>query len=430
MTGGYGPTNYAAANSQQQTGANQNSFNQQQQATGGTSSQPNFMSFVQRRQRRAQGGSTPYPQPQPTLQAQPQTQSGGVGQMQSPVMANGQMSVQPLIWQAPTPPPAPPPVDLSAVPQQYQKIAQSYAKNLGRAGSEPEWQNWVNNPDYEKHISGSPEAQKFAQQQQAIAEQHKKQQAMPMVNDAYFQRYTVDPNVISQFQPPSNPMLDSQQLSMVQRMLSTPETMTPEAVAALKAKQMETAMALQSQQLRGIQGNAAARGVTGGGNQFAQSNVVRNQTGQNILGAYRDIDLAKLEQDRLDQVQALDVANQFQNSQLNRAATGYQTQLQGQTAREAVRSDAANSGQRAQQLGLQWLLGSQGIGLDQDRLAQQADQFNKGYGLDIAQFLEARRQAGVQQGNFNNNLAYQYALLNSNNNNNSMDFFRSLFGAV
>jgi hypothetical protein len=523
MTGGYGPTNSQAYQQQQNTGANQNSFNKQASSVGGSSPQ-NYFNFMQRsqmgRQKQRQPGQAASVSTNPS-QGQ-MTPPQGIQSLQSPVMANGQMSVQPLSWQSPQQQQfgqlrQSQGTDASKVPQEYKSVADAYLKNLGRIGSMPEWQTWAPNPNFQQGIAGSEEAKLYQDYQKQVMDARNAfpvpqlgwQQNItpPSVNgqawnplqgpqglnnatynpatfNQQFSQYNGDPNSISQFQAPNQQGIDNQQQQMIQNMLSNPHTMNDQAVAALKAKQQETALALQRSQLGNVDAGAAARGVTGGGPQAAQQNQVRNQTGQNILSSYRDIDLAKLEQDRLDEVGALNSANQFQNSQMNRGVQGYNATLAGQTAREGVAVDAANSAQRAegmrlgqdqananeqwqkyqslgnqdaqnlgvwnqqnsnyfnlldgnqrqQQIGLQGWLGAQGIGLDRDRLDTSKDQFNKGYGLDIANFLEGRRQfdksLGQSGSNFNNNMAYQYALLNSNNTNNTMDFYRSLFGAV
>lgn len=523
ISGGYGPTNNSAFNQQQQAGGNQNSFNRQQQSVAGTQPRQDYFSF--RRQREAaqgNGGSTSASVTvNKTGQGQMTAPPQGIQAQQSPVMANGQMSTQPLTWQSPQQQQfgqlrQQQGTDVSKVPDQYKGVAQSYLTNLGRVGSEPEWQTWLNRQDMDKGIAGSPEAaayQEFVKQQQrqqfnapeyigqmptnvntpGINGQGWNPMTSPQLNNPIynpatfnqqFSQYGFDPSRISQFGAPNQEAIDAQQQQMLQRQFANPHTMGPEAVAALKAKQQETALALQRSQFGDIDSAAAARGTVGSGMQQAAQNQVRNQTGQNILSSYRDIDLQKMQQDRMDETGVLNNANQFQNSQMNRAIGGYGATLSGQQERERgfqsealsaqqaeaqraqqmqdnaaqqwqgyqsqANADAQNLGvwgqqnqnyfnllgqdQNNQQLALQRFLGSQGIGLDRDRLDTQKEQFNKGYGLDIASFLENRRQfdknLGQTGSNFNNNLAYQYALLNSNSNNNAMDFYRSLFGAV
>lgn len=135
-----------------------------------------------------------------------------------------------------------------------------------------------------------------------------------------------------------------QMRALIQRILANPHTMNDTAVAALKSGQKETADALRAAQTQAAGSAAAASGRFGSGTAAQSNAAVDSNFASQILGSYRDIDLAKLAQDRADEIGALEVSDALLNTRFGRASEGYRNTLAGQQTREQAAQAAAASG--------------------------------------------------------------------------------------
>lgn len=274
-----------------------------------------------------------------------------------------------------------------------------------------------------------------------------------------------------QFATPDQQQTQGMQNSLMQAILGEGGTMNPQVLAALKEKQKEAALLMQTQGMQGAAQSAAARGMTNGGAFAGQQRALEGDTMNRVLTGNRDLDIAAAEQNRQDQLNALSASNQMLSGQMDRATQGFGAQLAGQTAQagdtRAASQDAiqraiqgfdanmqssgmdlqqqamnaeerykqfatvraaqdaelqrvlqqfgvnqgvVDSGRADASLALQGELGRGGLAIDQQRLAQQGSQFDKGYDLDILRFLEGQRQS-------DNSLGFNYTQLGANQQN-------------
>lgn len=255
---------------------------------------------------------------------------------------------------------------------------------------------------------------------------------------------------------PEQRAVHQSQLALVQQMLASPETLGPAQLAQMKERAKDTAMAFSRQMGDVADQRAAGRGLsTAGGGRLGTQLDIDDTTMQNLLGEYRDVDLEAAKVNRQNVLDALSGSSALmdaiggQKSQAFRDALteamagleregmqaeqgwrGYQSMsqadqnaLQMATLQSGLAESGADrdvnvwdsfnrnlldryraesglygtnldfiSGQQSR--ALQELLGRMGIGVDQQRIAEQARQFDRGFGLDFLRFLEGRDQFG------------------------------------
>lgn len=280
---------------------------------------------------------------------------------------------------------------------------------------------------------------------------------------------------IGQFNSPEQQALTAQQNALMSAILGNPETMNPQVVAQMKEQQKE-ALLMQEKQMGAMAAQrAAAQGRTNGGGLQSLMAQIQGATGDDIISGNRAVDLAALERNRADQMQALGMSNDLMSGQMNRATQGYGAQLAGQGAQSDIDRNAAqdaiqraiagndaglrssalqlqqsgmnadegfrqyqsefagqqadqnrilqqfgmneaqvNSGRADSALALQGELGRGGLSLDQQRLNQQGTQFDQSHGLNILQFLEGQRQS-------DNSLGLGYTQLGANQQGATID---------
>lgn len=126
------------------------------------------------------------------------------------------------------------------------------------------------------------------------------------------------------------------------------------------------------------------------------------------------------------QAEQANLQRQLNQFQINQAIAGsnldnYKTDSSNYFAQRganlADQQLAADIARNNRSLDIQQQLGEGGLSLDQQRLAAANDQFNKNYGLNIMQFLEGKREA-------DNNLGYNYNVLNTNGQSQLFDFLK------
>jgi hypothetical protein len=255
------------------------------------------------------------------------------------------------------------------------------------------------------------------------------------------------------------------QRQLIEQVLRNPHTMNDQVVAQLKERQKESADSIRNQTQGAATSRAAARGVLGGGTNEAQNGRIASDFGEHLLGAYRDIDIARVGQDRADELGALQASDTLLNSGFGRAADSYRNTLAGQSAQEQANqyqgdfglrragldfdvqnanagdrravaasgldnyrtdldawdsnqnriytagNDAANRGLDSRRIDVQQQLGQGGLDLDARRLTETGRQFDASNRLDFLNYL----QRGSQ---FDDATALDWERLNSQNQTN------------
>lgn len=228
-------------------------------------------------------------------------------------------------------------------------------------------------------------------------------QAMPTYQGATFTQF-------GDHRDPIDPRILGGASDLMASILQNPLSMSDQHVRMLQEQQKEQALAQQSALLQALGQQRAASGFeVPGGAQLAQQRRIGEDTNRSLLQGNRDIALAKMQQDRADQLAALAAAQGFMGAESGRQIGLYGAQLGGEQAQAGEgfkgygsQADAFAQHQdtalRAQQLALQQALGQGGLDLDARRLSESARQFDKGFGLDQARLMEAMLQGRLGYG--------------------------------
>ncbi len=259
--------------------------------------------------------------------------------------------------------------------------------------------------------------------------------------DVQFQGY--NPTQYQQYQGMDFSGVQGQQNNLLQQLLSNP-ALSPQVIEQIKARQRESAMAMGQQDQQMASQNAAARGTNLDSQYTNTQQDIQNNVRNNILGNYRDIDIAAAQSARGDQLAALQAAEQVMSGQLGRNTQQYAMGMAGQQAQagenqygftsqfqaptfnretalaqEGLNQAGAQSAMgghqtdlgayfdylsnqtQNRQIGVNEQLGNAGIGLDQQRVNNQANQFGQTHQLNWAQLLN-----DMQMGRYGMGLNY------------------------
>lgn len=474
-----------------QTNPQQNPQNQQQQAQSQFGSQPqqqsggsgSFQNWMKpQKQRTAQ-------QAQSGTQQQPQQQQQG-WQPTSAVTPNGQINRTPITFQS-----APQPTPISSVgqakqqapqtaQQAHQYITNGFQQVHGRPPSQQELDNWGaalihggQTPEMMmNNISQLPGAQQqFNPLNVPGNVGYQQQNFAPNLYDVNAPReYQFNPNNISQYSQQGNQYATDtmqQWQNLQQQPLGLP-------VEQMKAQQAEIQNQLFQQNAGSMMQNAAAAGRVTGGNAQRMQQMANADRSQNIMRAYRDIDIEDALSRRQNIQGMTELGNTLANNQQGRDIADYDTALKGQTVREGFSKDAASLGQNSDiafqdflsrqygdalsgagfnesnnQFGaeinrgiwndqqgayqqnraqnLQDFVANSGINLDWNKFGQDQSQDRFNNIFDIMDFLEGQRQFNVgtdldrsKLGVTKGNAALQAALQQRGQDINLLDFFR------
>lgn len=231
-------------------------------------------------------------------------------------------------------------------------------------------------------------------------------------------------------------------------------SLPPEIVAQLKERQKADALAMQQQLGTQMNQGFASRGMLGAGAHQASMRNLGDQTMENVLGNYRDIDIAAAQQGFQDKLRALDMANSVagQRGQLGLAQAAFAADQQARQAQEnqfafqsqfaapgferegfmgqqGLNLQGANSGLGAYQtdldaffqnrgMDLQRELANRGMDVDLRRLQSQEGMFDRSLSLDWARLMN-----DMQMGRYG--LGFNYAQLQNQAQN---QMFNQLFG--
>lgn len=389
---------------------------QQQQVSGAVSPQPQqpqggFASWMQQRNDPSKiPASQPQAAPQPQQGGQqPATQAapGPNTQPTSPVMSNGKLSTTPISFAPPQSYAAPIMANplqqpIKSMAEAHPIISQNYQNMFGRPPRQDELDAWG---AALIHGGRTPQDMVAALQQQGGAGQYNPM-AVPgnvsynqtdfsaiqgpgsynptQFNQQPISQYNFNPNNIGQYQNANVGGLDAQTQGLFDQLVAQGGRLP---VEQLKAQQADTANELYRGQSDQARQAMASRGLAGGGQDVGAQMQIGDQRNQQILGAYRDIDI----QDQLSQrdalSQAVGLGDSLAGNRVQRNIGQYQAGLAGQTAREGFTQGAADSAQRADQLGMQ-------------REGMQADENYRGWGtqMDNARFnMDRATQTDAQE---------------------------------
>jgi hypothetical protein len=214
--------------------------------------------------------------------------------------------------------------------------------------------------------------------------------------------------MFSQFQSPDHDFTNWQQLQLVNQILANPDTLNPHVIDQLQQRSQEEAMDMAKQLQDQQQSDLVDRGFSmSGGTADAQKRATNENLTNAILGKRRDIEIQAAQQNRQDETNALAAAEGILQGQTGRAGQVYGNVLQGQ---QANRDDYY----RGKGLDLQEKLGVGGLGIDQQRVTNQSNQFDKSNALNILQYLEGMRQSDNSNG-------LGWAQLNQQGQNSTID---------
>lgn len=463
-------------NPQQNPAVQQNSqhnrqVSQQSQSAGQTS----FNNWMKPQQNTRQPQQRSTDVTKTSVKPQQQQQQAG-WQPRSPVNANGTISTNPIAFNASY---QPPPAITSTrtqsstggadplwaqlrtqqnqapanVPQEYQQVAQAYQQHLGRPGSVPEWQNWVNNPNFATAIAQSPEALAFKQQAQnpmsqapnpfGNLPQYNPMQVPEFVNYNQMDYGQINTPGLYGVQRPGAYNYDGAMAEGLNPFAQGTQNAFNQAagmplglpVEQMKAMQAETAQEMfQGNAAQAAQRAAASGTVNGGMAEMARQNMMSDRNNQ-ILSSYRDIDVENAMQERQN---ALDMANtgntlansynsrlnndanmQYNSAQSNQdadisfqdflaqqygdALAGSEFELNRLGAQDDSNRFAADYGQNvwdtlndnyfnSRSQNLTDFLGTEGMNLDYAKFGEDQGQNKFGNIMDLLGFMEDQRQ--------------------------------------
>jgi hypothetical protein len=290
---------------------------------------------------------------------------------------------------------------------------------------------------------------------------------------------------LSQFQAPNLSPQEQAQWQAIQHVLNNPGLGD---TTGLKEQQKELALQMQQDALSQNANRAAASGRSGfGGVASANARRIGDATQGQILGSYRDIDIANAERANADRLAAAGMAESAITGRANRAQDFYRTGLTGQLAQEdlyqqafqsALAGSEFNANQQARQadenarafeaqfkapqfnletqlkqealnqagaasgldayntdlaafnswrddlarnrqLDLQGQLGNRGLDIDESRLAQQGNQFDRSLQLDWANAMNNMYMGRA-------GLGLNYAQLQQNGQNQLQNFYSQI----
>jgi len=278
-------------------------------------------------------------------------------------------------------------------PEEQQKIAQ-HAQQNGYAGGNVNQDQYNTALGYMEQLLGAKPSQ---------GEQGPKQELPQLGNENAQNQWQQQARVtgVPQSFRGSNPYAQQQQ-QIMQRILANPQTMGQQQQDQLNESQKESAVRLQRQAQQQGQQQLAGRGFGAGGGSQQQLNAQTNQQMMNqVLAGRRDVALKAAQQNRQDELQALQQSGQM-------AQQDFSNDMQlGQLGLNQINQNRQGN--------LQDFLGLHGADMDVMRLQEGQNQFNKTFGLDFLRYLQNGDQFNQSMGEnkrqFNNQMGYNWSNL-------------------
>lgn len=372
----------------------------------GTNTQESFIE----RQKRLQQASQPTTA-KPTATSSGTAANGGItglsGLMSTPVGGSGKIpdpAPAPQAAPAPAPAAAPPPPPPPPAP------------------SNPEWTD----PNYQSIIESVKELHPEWAQYKAWKDATAASQAAPAAAATGTNGATkgtaeggaadaAKSGMFTQYATPEQDFQNWQQQEMVSNLLANPHTLNDTTVQQMKQKAMEDSLFMQKQEEQQAEDELAARGFSGnGGLAAAQRRKTQENMMNAILGSNRDIDIMRSQQNRADELNALQAAEAIMGGQVGRSGEVFGNILAGQGAN---RDDYWKGGQ----LALQEKLGLGGLDVDKARIGQAARDSAGQLALGDRRLSEDARQ-------FNSQNALGWAGLNMNGQNATIQQIMQMIG--
>lgn len=304
--------------------------------------------------------------------------------------------------------------------QQASEGLNYYAQKRGKTISQQQWNELGQHAGYkgDDKVSGDMYNKgleyldkQWGPQQQAGPEPPKASPTDPVNQNAITQWKQQAPAAGVPLNYRSNPLY-GQQTAMVQGMMHNPHTMGQQQQDQLAERQKESAQRMM-QQLGQQQGQqAVGRGFSGNsGSQMAMQQQNQSDMMQQILSGRRDIALQAGQQNRQDELNAL-------NASMGLTGQEYQQDM-----------GLANMGlgqiNQNRNFDLQHQLGQHGIDMDKSNQSMQKDQFNKGFGLDFLRYLQQgdqfNKSLGENSRQFNGQMGLNWANFDANQQNNFLN---------
>lgn len=213
----------------------------------------------------------------------------------------------------------------------------------------------------------------------------------------------------------SNPLY-GQQAAMVQRMMANPHTMGQQQQDQLAERQKESAQRMMQQMGQQAGQQSVGRGFgPNSGSHMAMQQQNQSDMMQQILSGRRDIALQAAQQNRQDELNALNASM---------GLTGQEFQQDMGLAQMALGQMNQNRGANLQQK-----LGEHGIDQDIWNRGFQKDSFNKTFGLDFLRYLQQgdqfNKSLGENARQYNGQMGLNWANFDANQQNNFLNMLMS-----
>jgi hypothetical protein len=180
---------------------------------------------------------------------------------------------------------------------------------------------------------------------------YQSQYVAPTLQQANLNPYTsgyVAPT-FSEFARPDFTTLNDPKMELVAQLINNPHTLNAQNVEMMKEREKERALSMQEQLMGAGRSDATRRGINYAPTERRNAADLIAQ----LTGAYRDVDLAKSDRDRSDELNALTTVEQIMSGQFGRDQSAYQTQLGAEQAQNAAMQQAEQFQQAASSSALQ-----------------------------------------------------------------------------
>ena len=285
---------------------------------------------------------------------------------------------------------------------QQQPSAQYTQQNQGATSAPQQWQTTQG-----RTVKGQLQAPNLGSNPFATYQARQFQTPTPQMGTL---PYSYAGSEFTEFQSPGqsqdNAAIQGQMSGLMQAILANPQTMNPTAVAQMKERNKEANLNAQTQLQQQLQQNQVGRNTAGGGYAQALQRQLGSDTMGNVITGNRDIDLAALDRNRQDELNALQAGQGFLTNTADRGIAEYQARLAGE---QLQAGDARNVSQDALQralAGFDTSMQSAQFGRQGEQMG--ADEAFRSYqsqlGAQQADIERALQQFGVNQGQFGSNL--------------------------
>lgn len=207
---------------------------------------------------------------------------------------------------------------------------------------------------------------------------------------------------LTQYQSMDQSGMNNLQNQALQTALTT-TSLSPDVVNQMNAQLRDQAATMQQGNAQNIAQNYASLGYSGGGGEAADIANSQNAMTANLMDQFRNTNVNAAEQNYQDRLNALAGSNNVLSGQVNNAVNQWNAVDQGQMNQQQLNQAAIQSQNAATQYAMQVALEQEGLKQAQAGIGVQTR------GQDIQSLL------GLNQ------LGYQYANMNNNNQQNALN---------